>query len=60
MNTNLINNTELIEKAENVLGFYGIKQEEVKNDMISNIIFMSENVYKDVVNIEKKNIQKER
>ena len=60
LNTNLINNTELIEKAENVLGFYGIKQEEVKNDMISNIIFMSENVYKDVVNIEKKNIQKRK
>lgn len=60
LNINLINNTELIEEAENVLGFYGIKQEEVKNDMISNIIFMSENVYKDVVNIEKKNIQKRK
>ncbi len=60
LNINLINNKELIEEAENVLGFYGIKQEEVKNDMISNIIFMSENVYKDVVNIEKKNIQKRK
>lgn len=48
---------ELLEgkcKIEDILNSKGIKREEVKDKMISSIIFMSENVTKDVVNFNKK------
>lgn len=47
---------ELLEgkcKIENILNSKGIKKEEVKDKMISGIIFMSENVVKDVVILKK-------
>lgn len=51
----LINNKEIkeeIEEINDILHFNGIKKEEVKNKLISSIIFASENIYKDNVRIE--------
>ena len=55
---NLLNNKEIkteLEEIKDILNFNGIKQEEVKNSMISSIIFKAENVYKDTVDIKKEN-----
>ena len=62
LNIKLINNKDLIkEKNEikDILSFNGITQEEVKDKMISSIIFMAENIYQDTVSIsnEKYNLE---
>ena len=52
-----LENTELTEaksKIDDILNSKGIKKDELKDKMISSIIFMSENVVKDVVSINKK------
>ena len=52
-----LNDKELLEKKlkiKDILEAKGIKKEEVKDKMISSIIFMSENVVKDVVSLKKK------
>ena len=49
------NNTALEEKLEEVryiLNANGVKKEEVKDDMISSIVFRAEQVYKDTVSLE--------
>ena len=46
--------SEEIKKIEDILKFKGIKREVIKDKMISSIIFMSENVAKDVISLEKK------
>ena len=45
--------SEEIKKVENVLNFNGIKRDVIKDKMISSIIFMSENVSKDVISLER-------
>lgn len=52
----LIDNEDLepeLEKARDIMSANGIKQEDVKDKMISSIVFMAENVYKDVVTLQK-------
>ena len=52
-----LENTELTEaksKIDDRLNSKGIKKDELKDKMISSIIFISENVVKDVVSINKK------
>lgn len=41
------------QEMEDILEFNGVKQENRKDDLISSVIFMSENVAKDVVTLEK-------
>lgn len=41
------------QEVEDILEFNGVKQENRKDDLISSVIFMSENVAKDVVTLEK-------
>ena len=43
---------ETKKEIKDILGFNGIEQEDVKNKMISSIIFSAENVYKDVVTLD--------
>ena len=52
-----LENKELTEeksKIDDILDSKGIKRDELKDKMISSIIFMSENVVKDVVSLNKK------
>ena len=54
-NINIIHNetiNKLKEDIIDILGFNGIKKEEIRSKMISSIIFMAENVYKDSVKLE--------
>ena len=46
--------TEAKSKIDDILNLKGIKKDELKDKMISSIIFMSENVVKDVVSLNKK------
>lgn len=46
--------TEAKSKIDDILNSKGIKKDELKDKMISSIIFMSENVVKDVVSLNKK------
>ena len=49
------NNTDLekeLEEVKDILSANGIKKEEVKDDMISSIVFRAEQVYKDTVSLE--------
>lgn len=46
--------TEAKSKIDDILDSKGIKKDELKDKMISSIIFMSENVVKDVVSLNKK------
>ncbi len=51
----LTNNVELLklkEEVKDLLKFNGIQQENVKDELISSTIFISENTYKDVVSLE--------
>ena len=51
----LTNNKELLdikEEVEYILEFNGIRKEDVKDELISSVIFTSENIYKDVVKLE--------
>ena len=53
----LTNNKELLDIKEEVnyiLEFNGIRKEDVKDELISSVIFTSENIYKDVVRLENK------
>ena len=53
----VLENAELTEaksKIDDILNSKGIKKDELKDKMISSIIFMSENVVKDVVSLNKK------
>ena len=47
--------TEAKSKIDDILNSKGIKKDELKDKMTSSIIFMSENVVKDVVSLNKKN-----
>ena len=56
-NIDLTKNEELKKiknEIKDILEFNGIKQENVKDELISSVIFMSENVYNDVVELENK------
>ena len=44
---------EIKQEVEDILEFNGVKQENRKDDLISSVIFLSENVAKDVVTLEK-------
>ena len=46
--------TEAKSKIDDILNSKGIKKDELKDKMISSIIFMSENVVKDVVSLNKR------
>ena len=46
--------TEAKSKIDDILNLKGIKKDELKDKMISSIIFMSENVVKDVFSLNKK------
>ena len=51
----LINNNNLNDekqKVQDILDSQGIKREDIKDKMISSVIFMSENVYKDAVKLK--------
>lgn len=51
----LIDNEDLqpeLEKVHDIMASNGIKQEDVKDKMISSIVFMAENVYKDAVTLQ--------
>ena len=59
---NLINNKELINEKEeinDILNFNGIEQSDVKDKMISSIIFKAESIYNDTVSVanEKYNLK---
>ena len=55
LNIELINNYDLkkeYEKISDILDSNGIAKEDIKDKMISSIVFRAENVYKDTVNLE--------
>ena len=55
LNINLLKNKELDEELKiinDILETNGVKREEVKDKMISSIVFMAENIYKDSVTLE--------
>lgn len=57
LNISIINNSYLSESKKEIVDIInanGIKQEDLKDKMISSIIFMSENVCKDAVQLENK------
>ena len=54
---NLMNNADLkneIEDIKDILSFNGINQNEIKEKMISSIIFKAENIYEDTVRLTNK------
>lgn len=54
---NLLNNADLkkeIEDIKDILSFNGINQNEIKEKMISSIIFKAENIYEDTVRLTNK------